>query len=88
MPEYNGNVGTDRVLLSSIHFMFWNLSSISHAWPDLFLQAAIAAAFSKLTVQDLRKLIPPEFYPSWVSFTQKQKLSFCLCFYVVQYCWY
>lgn len=37
--------------------------------------AAIAAAFSKLTVQDLRKLIPPEFYPSWVSFTQKQKLK-------------
>jgi len=58
--------------------MFWNLSSIFHAWPDLILQAAIAAAFSKLTVQDLRKLIPPEFYPSWVSFTQKQKLSFCL----------
>ncbi|NP_001130533.1 lipid binding protein [Zea mays] len=37
--------------------------------------AATAAAFSKLTVQDLRKLIPPEFYPSWVSFTQKQKLK-------------
>ncbi|XP_066391298.1 synaptotagmin-5-like [Miscanthus floridulus] len=37
--------------------------------------AAIVAAFSKLTVQDLRKLIPPEFYPSWVSFTQKQKLK-------------
>ncbi|ONM25601.1 Synaptotagmin-5 [Zea mays] len=37
--------------------------------------AATAAAFSKLTVQDLRKLIPPEFYPSWVSFTQKQKLT-------------
>ncbi|CAN6182676.1 unnamed protein product [Urochloa humidicola] len=37
--------------------------------------AAIVASFSKLTVQDLRKLIPPEFYPSWVSFTQKQKLK-------------
>ncbi|KAL6646514.1 hypothetical protein ACP70R_018122 [Stipagrostis hirtigluma subsp. patula] len=37
--------------------------------------AATVSAFSKLTVQDLRKLIPPEFYPSWVSFTQKQKLK-------------
>jgi len=37
--------------------------------------AAIVASFSKLNVQDLRKLIPPEFYPSWVSFTQKQKLK-------------
>lgn len=37
--------------------------------------AAIVASFSKLTVQDLRKLIPPELYPSWVSFTQKQKIK-------------
>lgn len=37
--------------------------------------AATVSSFSKLTLQDLRKLIPPEFYPSWVSFTQKQKLK-------------
>ncbi|XP_010234564.1 synaptotagmin-5 [Brachypodium distachyon] len=37
--------------------------------------AATVSSFSKLTVQDLKKLIPPEFYPSWVSFTQKQKLK-------------
>ncbi|KAJ1268316.1 hypothetical protein BS78_07G125400 [Paspalum vaginatum] len=37
--------------------------------------AAIVASFSKLTVQDARKLISPELYPSWVSFTQKQKLK-------------
>uniref|UniRef100_A0ACD5ZQ93 Uncharacterized protein n=1 Tax=Avena sativa TaxID=4498 RepID=A0ACD5ZQ93_AVESA len=36
--------------------------------------AATVSSFSKLTVQDLKTLIPPEFYPSWVSFTQKQKL--------------
>lgn len=37
--------------------------------------AATVSSFSKLTLQDLRKLIPPEFYPSWISFTQKQKLK-------------
>jgi hypothetical protein len=37
--------------------------------------AATVSSFSKLTVQDLKTLIPPEFYPSWVSFTQKQKLK-------------
>ncbi|XP_062195150.1 synaptotagmin-5-like isoform X1 [Phragmites australis] len=37
--------------------------------------AATVSSFSKLTVQDLRNLIPPEFYPSWVSFTHKQKLK-------------
>lgn len=44
----------------------------------LFLQAATVSSFSKLTVEDLRKLIPLELYPSWVSFTQKQKLSISL----------
>ncbi|CAD6216916.1 unnamed protein product [Miscanthus lutarioriparius] len=34
--------------------------------------AAIAAAFSKLTVQDLRKLIPPEFYPSWLKWLNQE----------------
>ncbi|KAF2919081.1 synaptotagmin-5 [Oryza sativa Japonica Group] len=37
--------------------------------------AATVSSFSKLTVEDLRKLIPLELYPSWVSFTQKQKLK-------------
>ncbi|KAG5590521.1 hypothetical protein H5410_041035 [Solanum commersonii] len=33
-------------------------------------------AFARMTVQDSRKLLPPEAYPSWVVFSQKQKLSY------------
>lgn len=43
---------------------------------NMRLQAAAVAAFSKMTVQDTRKLLPPEFYPSWVVFSQRQKLSY------------
>ncbi|XP_028108980.1 synaptotagmin-5-like [Camellia sinensis] len=28
-----------------------------------------------MTVEDSRKILPPEFYPSWVVFTQRQKLT-------------
>ncbi|XP_065016354.1 synaptotagmin-5-like isoform X2 [Musa acuminata AAA Group] len=37
--------------------------------------AATVAAFSKMTVEDSRKLLPAEFYPSWVVFSQRQKLN-------------
>lgn len=37
--------------------------------------ATIIAAMSKLTVEDSRKLLPAEYYPSWVVFTQRQKLK-------------
>lgn len=37
--------------------------------------ATIIAAMSKLTVEDSRKLLPAEYYPSWVVFTQQQKLK-------------
>ncbi|KAI4376175.1 hypothetical protein MLD38_013965 [Melastoma candidum] len=37
--------------------------------------AATVAAFARMTVEDSRKLLPGEFYPSWVVFTQRQKLS-------------
>ncbi|KAF7077878.1 hypothetical protein CFC21_082383 [Triticum aestivum] len=37
--------------------------------------AATVSSFSKLSVQDLKTLIPTEAYPSWVSFNQKQKLK-------------
>lgn len=33
------------------------------------------AAFAKMTVQDSEKLLPPEFYPSWVVFSNRQKLG-------------
>ncbi|XP_075102996.1 synaptotagmin-5-like [Nicotiana tabacum] len=37
--------------------------------------AKVIAAFARMTVQDSRKLLPPEAYPSWVVFSQKQKLN-------------
>ncbi|GAB4828233.1 Synaptotagmin-5 [Ancistrocladus abbreviatus] len=37
--------------------------------------AATVAAFARMTVEDSKKLLPPPYYPSWVVFTQRQKLS-------------
>ncbi|KAF5191836.1 Synaptotagmin-5 [Thalictrum thalictroides] len=37
--------------------------------------AAAIAAFARMTVEDSRKLLPAEYYPSWVVFSQRQKLS-------------
>lgn len=37
--------------------------------------ATIIAAFSKMTVEDSRKIFTPEYYPSWLVFSQRQKLS-------------
>lgn len=37
--------------------------------------ATTIAAFAKMTVEDSRKIFPPEYYPSWVVFSQRQKLS-------------
>ncbi|XP_010533120.1 PREDICTED: synaptotagmin-5 [Tarenaya hassleriana] len=37
--------------------------------------AATVAAFARMTVEDSRKLLPPEFYPSWVVFSERQKLT-------------
>ncbi|GFQ00455.1 synaptotagmin-4 [Phtheirospermum japonicum] len=37
--------------------------------------AAAIAAFARMTVEDSRKLLPDKFYPSWVVFSQKQKLN-------------
>ncbi|WCJ30332.1 Calcium-dependent lipid-binding (CaLB domain) family protein [Euphorbia peplus] len=36
--------------------------------------AKTVAAFARMTVQDSRKLLPPDFYPSWVVFSEWQKL--------------
>ncbi|KAL6344888.1 hypothetical protein AAG906_006642 [Vitis piasezkii] len=38
--------------------------------------ATTVAAFARMTVQDSRKILPPQFYPSWVVFSQQQKLSY------------
>ncbi|KAK4604515.1 hypothetical protein RGQ29_012843 [Quercus rubra] len=37
--------------------------------------ATIIAAFSKMTVEDSRKIFTPESYPSWLVFSQRQKLN-------------
>ncbi|KAJ6829985.1 synaptotagmin-5-like [Iris pallida] len=37
--------------------------------------AAAVSALAKMTVEDSRKLLPAEFYPSWVVFSQRQKLN-------------
>lgn len=37
--------------------------------------AAVVAAFAKVTLQDARKIFPPESYPPWVIFPQMEKLS-------------
>lgn len=37
--------------------------------------ATTIAAFARMTVQDSRKLLSPEYYPSWVVFSQRQKLT-------------
>lgn len=37
--------------------------------------AKTVAAFARMTVEDSRKLLAPEYYPSWVVFSQRQKLK-------------
>ncbi|XP_010555014.1 PREDICTED: synaptotagmin-4 [Tarenaya hassleriana] len=37
--------------------------------------ARTIAAFARMTVQDSRKILPGESYPSWVVFSQRQKLN-------------
>ncbi|KAG2700190.1 hypothetical protein I3760_07G220900 [Carya illinoinensis] len=37
--------------------------------------AKTVAAFARMTVQDSRKIFPAEFYPTWVVFSQRQKLT-------------
>ncbi|GMH30684.1 hypothetical protein Nepgr_032527 [Nepenthes gracilis] len=37
--------------------------------------AATIAAFARMTVEDSRKLLPPQYYPSWVVFSQRQKMT-------------
>ncbi|CAN0918579.1 SYT5 [Linum grandiflorum] len=37
--------------------------------------ATTIASFARMTVDDSRKLLSPEYYPSWVVFSQRQKLN-------------
>ncbi|MCL7036480.1 hypothetical protein MKW94_028707 [Papaver nudicaule] len=37
--------------------------------------ATTVSAFSKMTVEDSKKLLPLDYYPSWVVFSEKQKLK-------------
>lgn len=40
--------------------------------------AATIAAFARMTVEDSRKLLPSQYYPSWVVFSSRQKFSLLL----------
>ncbi|CAN7065099.1 unnamed protein product [Brassica rapa subsp. trilocularis] len=44
--------------------------------------ANTVAAFARMTVEDSRKLLPAEFYPSWVVFSERQKVN---CFGIFVY---
>jgi hypothetical protein len=37
--------------------------------------ATTIAAFARMSVEDSRKLLPSQFYPSWVVFSSRQKFS-------------
>ncbi|XP_059635175.1 synaptotagmin-5-like [Cornus florida] len=37
--------------------------------------ATTIAAFARMTVEDSRRILAPEYYPSWVVFSQRQKLT-------------
>lgn len=37
--------------------------------------ATTIATFARMTVEDSRKILTPDHYPSWVVFSQRQKLS-------------
>ncbi|TYK31449.1 synaptotagmin-4-like [Cucumis melo var. makuwa] len=53
----------------------WNLKLSSEERRKSDLTATTIAAFARMTAQDSRKILPKEFYPSWVVFTQRQKLT-------------
>ncbi|XVE63663.1 hypothetical protein DITRI_Ditri07aG0037800 [Diplodiscus trichospermus] len=40
-----------------------------------WLQARTVAAFARMTVEDSRKILRAQFYPSWVVFSERQKLT-------------
>ncbi|RZC50818.1 hypothetical protein C5167_019237 [Papaver somniferum] len=44
--------------------------------------ATIVASFARLTVNDAKKILPDDFYPSWVVFSHRQKLSSYSLFYI------
>lgn len=40
------------------------------------MEATTIAALARMTREDSKKLLTQEYYPSWVVFSQKQKLSY------------
>lgn len=46
-----------------------------------FFQAKTVAAFARLTVEDSKKILPAGFYPTWVVFSERQKLSLTSFFF-------
>ncbi|KAF3325882.1 synaptotagmin-5-like protein [Carex littledalei] len=61
-------------------FLVMAFARFEHSRAEQRRELAIAVTqYSKLTVEGLRKLLPPEFYPSWVVFTRRQKLKWLNC---------
>ncbi|GJY86756.1 abscisic acid receptor PYL9 [Tanacetum coccineum] len=48
---------------------------------DHRLKVNIVAAFARTSREDSQKLLAPEYYPSWVVFSQRQKLSIIALLY-------
>lgn len=46
-------------------------------------KAKTVAAFARMTVKDSKAILPAEFYPAWVVFTERQKLSFLLAILIL-----
>lgn len=47
-------------------------------------KATTVAAFARMTVEDSRTILSPEHYPSWVVFSQRQKVLF-ICLFVLMF---
>lgn len=62
-------VSTTLTLLYMCSYKF----RIMYGW--LYVKATTVAAFARMTVEDSRKILSPEYYPSWVVFSQQQKFS-------------
>jgi hypothetical protein len=51
----------------------------------VLLQATTIASFARMTVEDSRKILPADVYPSWVVFSRRQKASLPILFSVSWY---
>ncbi|GJV16868.1 abscisic acid receptor PYL9 [Tanacetum coccineum] len=67
------NKHISRTLLGNTRKLMKIIKKLTAA--DASYYANIVAAFARTSREDLQKLLAPEYYPSWVVFSQRQKLS-------------